>query len=102
MAISISTPIANQPFQRSGSSCDIQATGTYSGGTPTHVEARFNGGAWTPLSAEVISGGSWSGTLAGQAIVAGGGAFDVRWSNNTGDTATVAKIFHLRHLRHRA
>lgn len=65
-----------QVIQRDGSDqADIVISGTYSGFTPTAIEASFNGGAFATIDA-APSGGTFSGTLSGQA--AGQGTLIVR------------------------
>lgn len=91
--ISITTPQANQIIQRTGTTfaggtASIAITGTYTG-TPTTIEARFAGGTWTTIVASP-SGGTYTGTLSSQA--AGQGAVEVRFSSNTGITASVADV----------
>jgi hypothetical protein len=66
----------------------IPVSGTYSG-APTSIEARFNGGAWVVLDA-APAGGTFSGTLTG--LAAGNGALEVRYSNDTGVTDSVANV----------
>lgn len=88
-SISVSTPVQYQTLQRDGSSeADIVITGTYSG-SPTAIEASFNGGDYATIDASP-SGGSFSGTLSAQA--AGTGTLTVRWTNDTGVSDTVANF----------
>ena len=90
-AITLTTPADRQIFQRDGSDQgDIAITGTYTG-TPTAIEASFNGGAWATIDA-APSGGNFSGTLSNQA--AGQGTLEVRFTNNTGisDSASLVSI----------
>lgn len=77
-SIAITTPVTYQVFQRSGTTSDIAITGTYIG-TPTTIEASFNGGAYATIVASP-SGGTYSGTLTGQAQ--GQGTLSVRFSNS--------------------
>lgn len=87
--IAISTPTAKQFYQRNGSSqASITITGTYTG-SPTAIEASFNGGAYSTIVASP-AGGTYSGTLSAQA--AGRGTLTVRFTNDTSVTATVANI----------
>lgn len=82
--LSILNPVPFRVFQRNGSN---QATITVSGkyiGSPTAIEVRHAGGAWTTLDA-APAGGSFTGTT----TISGDGALDVRFSNSTGITATV-------------
>lgn len=90
-AIYITTPVAWQlnarnPSTNTGS---IAITGTYTDATPTAIEARWNGGAWTTIDA-APAGGSYSGSLTGLAV--GNGSLDVRMANNTSVTASVANV----------
>lgn len=88
-SITISTPTQYQIHQRDGSDeADIAITGTYSG-TPTSVEARFNGGAWATIDASP-TGGTFSGTLSAQA--AGQGALTVRFTNDTDVNDSIADV----------
>lgn len=87
-SVTITAPAQYRVFQRSGSTADIPISGTYSG-TPTSIEARFNGGAWTVIDA-APSGGTFSGTLSAQSQ--GQGAVEVRFSNDTGITDSRADI----------
>jgi hypothetical protein len=66
---------------------DVALSGTYTLGTPTHVEYTLNGGStWTGVSSEVISGGNWSGTML--SVAKNDYTLSVRWSNSTSVTAT--------------
>lgn len=68
----------------------IAITGTYSGGTvPTSIEARWNGGAWTVITASP-SGGTFSGSLTG--LTSGNGTLEVRYSNATAVTDSVDNV----------
>jgi hypothetical protein len=87
--VTVTGPVAYQTFQRNGSDqANIPVAGTYSG-TPTSIEARFNGGSWSVVDASP-SAGSFSGTLTTQA--AGQGALEVRYSNDTGVTSSAANV----------
>lgn len=87
--ISITTPVSYQVFQRDGSSLgDISITGTYTG-SPTAIEASFNGGSFTTIVASP-NGGTFSGTLSDQA--AGQGTLTVRFVNNTAISSTVSRV----------
>lgn len=89
MSITIITPVALQFFQRDGADqANIGVAGTYTG-SPTAIEARFNGGSWATIDA-APSGGSFSGSLSNQA--AGQGSLDVRFANETGTTDSVADV----------
>lgn len=68
----------------------IAITGTYSGGTaPASIEARWNGGVWTVITASP-SGGTFSGTLTG--LTSGNGTLEVRYSNATTVTDSVDNV----------
>lgn len=83
--IAITTPVSYQVFQRDGSNVgDIAITGTYTG-SPTAIEARFNGGAWATIDASPAAG-SYSGTLSNQAP--GQGTLEVRFTNETDTTSS--------------
>lgn len=86
--ITITSPVAYKTFQRSGSTGSISITGTYVG-TPTAIEASFNGGAYSTIVASP-SGGTFSGTLSGQSQ--GQGTLTVRWTNDTAVNATAANV----------
>lgn len=75
----ITTPKNYQTYQRDGSGQhDLTITGTYTG-SPTTLEARFNGGSWTTIVASP-AGGTFSGTLND---ISGQGKLEVRHSNDT-------------------
>lgn len=86
--ITISTPSAFEVHQRSGSTGSIQITGTYTG-TPASIEASFNGGAYVTIVASP-SGGTYTGTLTGQAQ--GQGTLTVRFTDVPATLATVANV----------
>lgn len=62
---------ASRIHQRVGTTAPVALSGTYSGGTPTSIEAQIvlaSDGttvvqAWTALTSTSISGGNWSGSL---------------------------------------
>jgi hypothetical protein len=90
--IAITSPYDWQMFQRNAgtNTGSIAITGTYSGGTvPTGIEARWNGGAWTTITASP-SGGTFSGTLTG--LPSGNGTLEVRYSNATSVTDSADNI----------
>lgn len=88
-AVTITTPVQYQTYQRDGSDqADITITGTYTG-SPTAIEASFNGGAYATIDASPAAG-AYSGTLSNQA--AGQGTLTVRWTNNTAINATKADV----------
>lgn len=77
-SIAITSPSRYQVFQRTGNTSDIAISGSYVG-TPTAIEASFNGGAYATIDASP-SGGTYSGTLSSQAQ--GQGTLTVRFTNN--------------------
>lgn len=86
MAITISSPGAYRIFQRSDLNwADITISGTYTG-SPTTIEASWNGGAYETIVASP-SGGVYSGTLADQD--AGQGTLAVRFGNDHAQSASV-------------
>ncbi len=95
MTITVTALTANRVYQRriGGTGRAMALSGTYSGGTPTYVQAKViaaSGGAtvvdWTTLTGATIAAGNWSGTLPN---VPQGGWYtlQVRW-DNTADTAS--------------
>ncbi len=85
----ITTPVQYQSRQiNSSNQASIPITGTYTG-TPTAIEASFNGGAYATIDAAPAAG-SYSGTLASQA--AGQGTLSVRFTNDTSVTATTTFV----------
>jgi hypothetical protein len=96
--VTITTPARYKTFQRTtnglaggtpgGTTGAIAITGTYTG-TPTAIRARFNGGSWATIDASP-SGGTYSGSLTGQAE--GQGALDVDFSNDSSVTSSKADI----------
>lgn len=86
--ITITTPAQYKVHQRSGTTGSIAITGTYTG-TPTAIEASFNGGAYQTIVASP-SGGTYSGTLTGQAQ--GQGTLTVRFTNATTVNATRSDV----------
>lgn len=84
-SIVITTPVSYRVFQRNGSNQgNISIAGTYTG-SPTAIEASWNGGAYSTI---VVSptGGTFSGTLSNQ--TAGQGTLTVRFTNNTSVSTT--------------
>lgn len=65
----------------------IPISGTYSGGTPSGIEARWKGGSWVNINATIING-TFSGILTAQTPGAHGD-LEVRWVNNTSVTHKV-------------
>jgi len=89
--LTIVTPAAYQTYQRNSSDlADIPLVGTFTGGTPVAIEARWRGGAWTTLSHFLTSGSGWSGNLAGQS--AGQGTLEIRDVDTPAATDSVATI----------
>jgi len=89
-AITIISPKAYQVFQRDGSDeADIVIEGTYTGSAPSAVEARWQGGTWTDISA-TIGGGTYDGALAAQ--TAGQGLLEVRDAGVPTTSAVVSYI----------
>jgi len=90
-AIYITTPVAWDLYARNPATNTgtISITGTYSDATPTAIEARWSGAAWTTIDA-APAGGSYSGSLTG--LAAGNGALEVRMANATSVTASVANV----------
>jgi hypothetical protein len=82
--IKITGPVPNATVNSEG----FLVSGTYSGSTPTSIQARFKGGTWVTLVASP-SGGSFSGTM--PATTPSTGLLEVRYSNNTSlvDSITV-------------
>lgn len=88
-ALTIQEPSAYQVIQRNGSNqADIRISGHYYG-TPTAIEASFNGGAYATIDA-APSGGRFTGTLTAQS--AGQGTLTVRFANDTSKATTVQYV----------
>ncbi len=87
--VTVTTPTAFHTYQRSGTAGTIAISGTVTGiADGQHIEASFNGGAFSSLGA--ISGGAFSGTLTTQAQ--GQGTLTVRHTETPADLTTVASI----------
>lgn len=88
--VTISTPLVFHTYQRNITTGlgSIPITGTYTG-SPTAIQANFNGGGWFTIAASP-GGGTYSGSLTGQ--TAGQGTLQVRFANDTSVTASVATI----------
>ncbi len=85
--ITIGSPANYQTYQRdSNGEADIPIAGTYTG-TPTAIEARFNGGAWLVIDASP-AGGAYRGTISKQR---GQGTLEVRFAND--DTVTTSATY---------
>ena len=87
-ALAVTSPAAYRVFQRSGTTGSIAISGTYTG-TPTAIEASWNGGAYATIDA-APAGGTYSGTLSGQ--TQGQGTLTVRFTNDTGVTHSVGYV----------
>ncbi len=88
-SITLTSPAPYQTRQRNLSTgqATFTASGTYTG-SPTSIQYRFNGGAWATLVASP-SGGAFSASVT---LPTGQGAFEVRFSNATGVTASAAYV----------
>lgn len=88
-SIQIVKPAAYKVFQRNGGgNADIAITGSYVG-SPTSLEARFNGGPWKTIS-DNPTGGVFSSTLTAQAT--GQGWLEVRFGNSHGVISRIPYI----------
>lgn len=67
---------------------DVAVSGTYTGGTPTHIEFSWKGSGYVTVSSELIAGGNWSGVLLAQN--GDEGTLNLRWAN---DTATSVSTY---------
>ena len=86
--ISITSPKTYQTYQRDeNGQADISMSGTYTG-TPTAIEAQFNGGGWSTIDASP-SGGSFSGAFSSQS---GQGTLKVHFTNDHAVTASVTSV----------
>lgn len=90
-AITATFPQPRQTIQHASRVANIPVSGQYThdGTPPTSIEARFNGGSWAVVDASP-AGGQFDGTLANQS--AGQGTLEVRFSNATGVTDSVANV----------
>lgn len=85
--ITITSVVNHESRQRNGSSQAIfTIAGDITDGTATTVEYRLDSGSWLTLDA------SPSATYTGQVTVTNEQSVFVRWSNDTGITATVQKL----------
>lgn len=80
--IKITAPAPNSTVSNEG----FSVSGTYAGSTPTSIQGRFNGGAWTTIVASP-AGGSFIGTMPGSSP--GTGLLEVRFSNSTAITDSI-------------
>lgn len=87
--VGITTPTAYTMHQRGASTGSIAITGTYSGLQSGGIEASFNGGAYQTIAA-TPTGGTYSGTLSGQAV--GQGTLSVRFVDSHGTVATKSTV----------
>jgi hypothetical protein len=85
-SITVQSPMWRQVVARDENTTlgDIPISGHYEG-SPTAIEARFDGGAWSTIDASP-AGGEFSGTLQDQPT--GDGNLDVRFTNDTAQTFT--------------
>ena len=87
--VAVTSVTPNEVIQRdSETEGDIPISGTFAG-SPSGIEARFNGGSWQTID-ENPAGGSYSGTLTDQSV--GQGDLEVRYENNTNVTDTVSNV----------
>jgi hypothetical protein len=88
--ITITSPTQYQCFQQNVAThtANFTISGTYTG-TPTSIQASFNGSAWQTISASP-TGGNYSGTFTGAAR--GQGTLSVRFSNDTSTNSAVTLI----------
>lgn len=87
--ISITAPAQYRGFTRNPTTASVTVSGTSTGGTPTAVQISSDGGgSWATLDA-APSAGTFSGSVS---LAAGDYTLSVRWSNDTGTTASVANI----------
>lgn len=86
--ITVRSPAGYQAYQRdSNAEADISIAGTYAG-TPTVIEARFDGGEWSVIDASP-AGGTYLGTLTNQR---GQGTLEVRFANDHTVTDSVMNV----------
>ena len=87
--LTITVPAPYQTVQRTSATVGILTiAGTYTG-SPTAIEASFNGGGFATIDA-APAGGTFSGTLTNQ--TPGQGTLTVRFTNDTGITDTQADV----------
>jgi hypothetical protein len=87
--VQASTPSPFQVIQRNSSGeADIAIAGTYQG-TPSAIEARYNGGSWEVIDASP-AGGTFSGTLEDQPE--GQGLLEFRYSGDISIMGSVANV----------
>ncbi|HEX9996699.1 MAG TPA: sialate O-acetylesterase [Abditibacterium sp.] len=87
-ALTLTSPTAFRIYQRDGAGeASMTLIGSYSG-TPTSIEVRTNGGAWSTLVASP-SGGTFSSAIT---LPGGTHSLDVRFANSTGTTASVSNV----------
>jgi hypothetical protein len=85
--VTLTTPTAYTIRQQVAGAASHTVSGTYTG-TPTNVEVQLNGGSWATLQAGP-TGGTFSGSVS---IPTGVNTVAVRFSNDTGTTASVSNI----------
>lgn len=83
--LTVISPPSNATVNNEG----FTISGTYQGGSPTSIQARFNNGSWITI-ANNPTGGAYSGQM--PAVARGTGPIDVRYGNNTSVMATVTNI----------
>lgn len=83
--ITIISPAAGSTVNSEG----FTVQGTYQGGSPTSIQAQFNGGAWATI-VNNPTGGSYAGTM--PAVISATGTLNVRYGNNTAVAASVTGI----------
>lgn len=89
-ALTLTSPVHYQTFQRQGVLGTIVIAGT-NGDSATHsIQASFNGRAYATIATNVTGGGTFSGSLTGQAQ--GQGTLTVRYIDLPSVTATVATV----------
>jgi hypothetical protein len=85
--ITLVAPTAYTIRKRSSGTATYTVSGTYTG-TPTAIEVRVNAGSWATLDAAPAAG-AWTGTVS---VPEGTNSLSVRFSNDTGVTASVSNI----------
>jgi hypothetical protein len=88
--VTITSPLANQVYQRNGSNqADVVIKGTYAGTRSGAIEASFNGGSFVQVSSG-LTGGTFTLTLPAQAQ--GAGTFTIRQVADTNNSKTVSNV----------
>ncbi len=88
--IQITNQVSDKCLQRDSADQHVATiSGTYSGGnTPTSIEVRVGGGAWTVLDS-APTGGNYTGTVT---LDVGVNDISVRWSNVTTVSTTISSV----------